>query len=173
MQELLDVVLGDFLSEGSSRSRNLIRPRSKNNQCPCRRWRCKACGALMQLVPLPSSKDAERMELIVAQLVVLSAAGRAQTRPMHTVCIRKVIFFKGLIYFPAKMISQTTICFSLMVFKGLVLVLGKIGIDEINKRYCKIDIFCINKTQIILRKSISPTCVVCTVSLLLVVNQLS
>lgn len=64
MQELLGGVLGDFLSEGSSRSRNAIRPQSKNNRCPCRRWRCKACGALMQPVPLPSSEDAGRMELI-------------------------------------------------------------------------------------------------------------
>ncbi len=67
MQELLGGVLGDFLSEGSSRSRNVIRPESKNNQCPCRRWRCKACGALMRPALLPSSEDAGRMELIVAQ----------------------------------------------------------------------------------------------------------
>lgn len=67
MQELLGGVLGDFLSEGSSRSRNAIRPRSKNNQCPCRRWWCKACGALLQPGQLPSSEDAKRMRLIAAQ----------------------------------------------------------------------------------------------------------
>lgn len=117
MQELLGVVLGDFLSDGSSRSRNMIRPGSKNNQCPCRRWRCKACGALMQLALLPSSKDAERMELIAAQLVVLSAAWKAQTRPLHTVCGSQVILFKGLIYVPLTVISQntSTICFPQML----------------------------------------------------------
>ncbi|KAK5868403.1 hypothetical protein PBY51_009422 [Eleginops maclovinus] len=67
MPELLGGVLGDFLSEGSSRCRNVIHPRSKNNQCPCRRWHCKACGALMQPALLPSSEDAGRMELIAAQ----------------------------------------------------------------------------------------------------------
>lgn len=68
MQELLGGVLGDFLSEGSSRSRNVIRPQSKNNQqCPCRTWRCKACGALLQPAMLPSSEDAGRMELIATQ----------------------------------------------------------------------------------------------------------
>lgn len=65
MQELLGGVLGDFLFEGSSRSRNAICPWSKNNLCPRRRWRCKRCAGLMQPVLLPSSEDAERMELIV------------------------------------------------------------------------------------------------------------
>lgn len=67
MQELLGGVLGDFLFERSFLSRNVICPWSKNNQCPCRRWRCKSCVGLMQPVLLPSSEDAERMELIVVQ----------------------------------------------------------------------------------------------------------
>lgn len=62
MQKLLGGVLCDFLSEGSSRSRNVIRPQSKNNQCPCWRWQCKAGGAPLQPALLPSSKDAARMK---------------------------------------------------------------------------------------------------------------
>lgn len=65
MQELLGGTLGDFLSEGSSHSRNVSRPQSRNKRCPCRRWRSKACGGINAAL-LPSSEDAGRMELIAA-----------------------------------------------------------------------------------------------------------